>query len=70
MNRENLRQRVIAGIAATALVPSFAFASGGGFDTSSITTKITEYGAAAVVVVTAMLLALWGIKALGLLKRG
>lgn len=81
MNRSNVatlyrsakeRAQSVAGkaaIAGTALVPGFAFASGGGsFDSASITAKITENAATATLIVGAMILAVWGLRSMGLLK--
>lgn len=69
---QNVRKRASAAVvgAASALAAGAAAASGGGFDESTITAKIAENGATAVVIVGAMILALWGIKSMGLLKRG
>lgn len=56
-----------AGIGAT-LAAGSAFAAAP--DTTSITTAITENAGAATLVVIAFIGALWGLKSLGLLKRG
>ena len=55
---------------ATALTMSGGAFAQSGFDESSITSKITEYGATSVAIVGTFILALWGVKAMGLLKRG
>lgn len=41
-----------------------------GFDSNTVISKITENGATAVLIVGAMILAVWGIKSMGLFKRG
>lgn len=82
MNRSNVatlyrsakeRAHSVAGkaaIACTALVPGFAFASGGGsgFDSSTIISKINENSGTAVMIIGAMVLAVWGLRSMGLLK--
>lgn len=58
-----------AAVVGTALVPGFAFASGGsGFDSSDILAKITENSGIAVAIIGAMILAVWGLRSMGLLK--
>lgn len=54
-------------IVATASLPAFA-GGGGGVDTSSIESKMDEYGAAAVALAIAFAVILWGLRASGLLK--
>lgn len=68
----SFKKRVSAAVtgATAAVLSGAAAASGGGFDESTITAKIAENGATAVLIVGAMILALWGIKSMGLLKRG
>lgn len=50
------------------LAPAAAFAQEAAPDTSEITSKIATYAGAAVLVLIAFALALWGMKAAGLLK--
>ena len=83
MNRSNVANKLRAAkdaasvrlaplaVGATALTMSGgAFAQSGGFDESSVIAKITEYGATGVAIVGTFILALWGLKSMGLLKRG
>ena len=62
-----------AGTGVAALIGSgaaMASAPSGGFDASTVVAKITENGATALTIVGAFILAVWGLKAMGLLKRG
>lgn len=60
-----------AAVVGSALVPGLAFAGGGsGFDSSAITTAISDNAAIAVGIIGAFALAVWSLKAMGLLKRG
>lgn len=61
-----LRAQVALG-SAIALSPVAAFAQTGP-DTGDIESKMTEYGAAAVALVIAFAVVLWGMRAAGLLK--
>lgn len=60
----------VAAGAALATLSGGAMATGGGFDSSTVITKITDYGVEATLIVGAFILAVWGIKAMGLFKRG
>lgn len=52
-----------------ALMPAFAFAqSTGDFDPAPIISKIVSYGGMAVMIIGALLLAKWALRALGILK--
>lgn len=55
---------------ATALTVSGGAFAQDGFDAGSITAQIASHGATAVSIVGAFILAVWGLKAMGLLKRG
>jgi hypothetical protein len=62
---------VAAAGAALATLSGGAMATGtGGFDSSTVITKITNYGVEATLIVGAFILAVWGLKAMGLFKRG
>jgi protein-S-isoprenylcysteine O-methyltransferase Ste14 len=45
-----------------------ASAQSAGFDATSITTKITENAATATLIIGAFILAVWGLRSMGLLK--
>lgn len=47
-----------------------AMAQATGYDETGVIAKITENGGKAVLVVGAFIVAAWGIKSMGLLKRG
>ena len=66
----NVKQKAVAAGTALATLSGSALAAGGGFDSSSIVTKITENAAEAALVIGAFILAVWGLRAMGLLKRG
>lgn len=69
--RKGFRAKVASAVAAAAAAPGLALASGGsGFDASEITAQITANAATAVGIVGAFALAVWGLRAMGLLKRG
>ena len=65
---KKFKGHVVAVAAATSMVAAPAFAAAS-FDTASIITDIGVYAAAAVLLVTTMIAARWGLKALGLLRR-
>lgn len=52
-----------------AAAPVAAFAQDASFDETSIITKITTYGGKAVLIIGAFLLAVWGLRALGILGK-
>lgn len=66
LQNASLRAQVAVG-SAIALSPLSAFAQTGP-DTGDIESKMTEYGAAAVALVIAFAVVLWGMRAAGLLK--
>lgn len=65
--KNGLRKLVVVG--GTALAPVAAFAQTAD-PTAPIIAKITEYSGYAVALVVAFALAIWGLRAAGLLKRG
>lgn len=69
--RASLRARASALLAGagTAVASLAASASGTGFDSSSITTKITENTATAVLIIGAFILGIWTLRTMGLLKK-
>ena len=68
----NAKAMFVAFLLSLAAAP--AFAAGGGSGPADVADQvialIVEYGEEAVLIVTAMLLAVWAIKALGLFRRG
>ena len=52
-----------------ALVAPMAMAASGSFDSASIVTKIQANAAEAVLIIGAFILAVWGLRAMGLLGR-
>lgn len=65
----NVGAKLAAG-SALAAASFAASAQTAGFDSATVTAKITENGATAVLIVGTMILAIWGIKSMGLFKRG
>lgn len=58
-----------AAIVGTAMVPGFAFASGGGgFDPADVQAQITSNTGIAVGIVGLMILGVWSLRSMGLLK--
>lgn len=58
-----------AALCVLAALPMTSFAqSAGDFDGQEIIAKITTYGGVGVLIIGALLLARWGMKALGILK--
>lgn len=64
------RAKIAAGGVAAGASGLVASGSAMAFDATEVTAKIVEYGATAVTIVGAFILAVWGVKAMGLLKRG
>ena len=64
------RAKVAAGATAAGASGLIASGSAFAFDATEVTANIAEYGATAVTIVGAFILAVWGVKAMGLLKRG
>lgn len=63
----NLGRKVATGGALLALGTGSALASGG-FDSSTITAKITENQGIAIGIIGAMILAVWALRSMGLLR--
>lgn len=61
-------KRVVAALT-VALFSLPAFAASGSFDSASIVTKIQANAAEAVLIIGAFILAVWGLRAMGLLGR-
>lgn len=70
----NAKAMALACLLSIVAAPAFAAGGGGGGGASGVADQvialIEDYGAQAVLIVTAMLLAVWAIKALGLFRRG
>ncbi len=69
-NARKLYARTATGVATlgVALAPALAFAQDAAPDTSEIEAKFVAYGAAAVTLVIAFAVVLWGVRGAGLLK--
>lgn len=60
--------RRVGGVLVALAASPAAFAQTGGFDQADIISEVTTYGAAAVAIVTAILLVRWGLHAMGVLR--
>ena len=63
------RDSLVATALAMAVLPGLAAAQSSDFDPQPIITKITTYGGMALLIIGAFLAAVWGLRALGILKQ-
>lgn len=60
----------VAFVVSMAALPAMAGGGGGGFDTAAILALFVEYTGYAVIIIGGWSLALWSLRAMGLLKKG